>query len=243
MHAPLENSLAWYASVARAHGIPSERTEHAWSTSAAMPPYYSNLVTRTRDGARAQLDRIRALAAAPPRPVWSLKDSFAHLDPAALEDLGLRVLFDARWYVLDAGRLHEPTRETDVTFAAVATTDGLAEWERAWQASSPAPGRRVFPPAVLDDGDVTFHAARRDGAIVGGAVTNLSPRAVGLSNVFTLHDEPAAPFLRDCARRIRGLHRDRAVVGYGRGSALHAIAALGFRDEGPLRVWIRELVD
>jgi hypothetical protein len=226
----ISNNIAWYEAVTGAHGIRGEIAEHYWSSAGVVPPYYSNLVTRTVAGTRVQLERIRELAAAPPKPDWSLKDSFARLD---LEELGLRVLFDAQWYGLDAGETDAP--ETDVRFTPVLSADELARWEAAWQRSSPAPGLRIFPSALLADPDIVFLAAVRGTTHVGGAATNLSDGAVGLSNFYALGE--SAAILRDCARHVRGLHRDRAVVGYGPESELEDLARLGFRDLGPLRVW------
>ena len=232
------NNIAWYEAVTGAHGIRGEVAEHYWSIDSAVPLYYSNLVTRTAEGTRAQLERIRELAAAPPKPAWSLKDSFARLDPAEIEGLGLRVLFGAQWFGLEAGNVESPEPETDVRFAPVEHSDELDRWEDAWQLSSPAPGLRIFPPVLLADPDVVFLAALRETTLVGGAATNLSDGAVGLSNFYALHAKESAPILRDCMRRVRRLHPDRAIVGYGRRSELEDLAGLGFRDLGPLRVWV-----
>jgi hypothetical protein len=228
------NNVMWYEAVTGAYGIQGELSEHHWSSADAVPPYYSNLVTRTHgeDGTRAQLRRIRELAASPPKPDWGLKDSFARLE---LEELGLRVLFDAHWFGLEAGAASEP--ETDVELAPVESAAELERWERAWQLSSPAPGLRIFPPALLSHADVAFLAARRGTQLIGGAATNLSEGCVGLSNVFAL-DELSAAFHRDCARAAQRLCPERAVVGYGSRSELDDLAALGFRDLGPLRVWV-----
>jgi len=235
LESALRNSLAWYGAVLGAHGIESELTENYWATDAAVPPYYSNLVTTTgAEGTPSQLARIRALAAAPPKPDWSLKDSFARLE---LEPLGLRVLFDAQWFGLPAGALDNPDRETDLRFVPVADAAALKHWERAWQQSSPAPGRRVFPPGLLSHPDVTFLSVMRGSQLVGGAAANLSSGAVGLSNVFG----PSLALQRDCVRFLRALHPDRAIVGYGRAAGLRDLAPLGSLELGSLRVWVAAL--
>ena len=231
------NNIAWYEAVTGAHGIEGGLAEDYWSTDGVVPPYYSNLVTRTAEGTRAQILRIRELAEASPKPEWSLKDSFARLDLVELQGLGLRVLFEAHWYGLEAGAGEAPEPETDVRFAPVETPDELERWEDAWQRSSPAPGLRVFPPGLLADPNVVFLAARRGTDRVGGAATNLSDGAVGLSNFDALDAEESAEVLRDGMRHARRLHPDRALVGYGPRSELEDLARLGFRDLGPLRVW------
>jgi hypothetical protein len=237
-HAILNNAT-WCAAVVGAHGVPSEIGEHYWWADGAVPLYYSNLVTRTREeGERAQLERIRALAAAPPKPRWGIKDSYARLDRSELEALGLRELFEANWYGLEAGTIEAAEPETDARIVRVESPDELAMWEKAWQVSSPAPGVRIFPPVLLQDPDIAFLAAMRGTSLVGGAIANLCPNAVGLSNVFTLDSELSVPLLRDSARIVRELHPDRAIVGYGRPSELRILQALGFKNLGQLRVWV-----
>lgn len=174
------NNASWCSAVVAAHGIRNAIEEHYWSADGAVPLYYSNLVTRTVEGETAQLERIRALAAAPPKPTWSVKDSFARLD---LERLGLRGLFDAHWYGLDPG-----VPVAGLASCSFTTAESLERWERRWQLHSPAPGRRIFPESLLDDPAITFLEATRDGEPAGGAVLNLSPGAVGLSNVFPADD-------------------------------------------------------
>jgi hypothetical protein len=225
-HAILNNAT-WCAAVTGAHGIQSEVSEHYWSTDGAVPPYYSNLITLTKEeGTRAQLERIRALAAAPPKPDWGIKDSFARLDHAELEELGLRVLFEAHWFGLEVGKDEASETETDVRFEPVESPAELERWERAWQLSSSAPGLRVFPPELLSDPDIVFLAAMRGTALAGGVATNVSENAVGVSNLYTLHaygaPSPPGPRhrrLRPGGRapgpRVPRVPRPRALAGVG----------------------------
>ncbi len=239
----LLNSLAWYDAILGAHGIDGSPTEHHWSTDAAVPLYYSNFITRTGTaGFAAQWRRLEELAAHPPKPVWSLKDSYALLDSERLERLGLRLLFEARWYGLTAKDGDAFESETGARFVSARLPEQLAQWEAAWQVSSPAPGR-VFPDAVLADPNLTFLCA--DG--LGGCALNLSPDAVGLSNVFLANGVAAAPFLRDCVREAHRRYPARAVVGYGPAAQLESIAVLDRLadsiDLGPLRVWLVAQLD
>jgi len=227
----IANNIALYRGVLRAHGIRSEVAEHYWSSDAATPPYYSNLVTRTAEpGTTDQLARIRELVAQPPAPSWGLKDSFARLD---LADLGLRVLFEARWYGLAPGDM-----ATDTGLVAVKDPDMLARWEAAWQLSSPTDGSRVFRDSILDDGAFTFLAAMHGAEVVGGALLNLSGNDVGISNVFTVAEGEDARFLRDVVQHARHLFPERALFGYGPASEFALLQPLGFEDLGPLRVWL-----
>ena len=153
-------------------------------------------------------DRLRELADAPPKRGWSVKDSFALHD---LAEFGLRALFDAQWYAYDGPPAGESER--------IRTPDALEEWERAWGVTSPAE-QRIFPPSLLDDADIAFHAMPG-----GGFITNLSEGVVGVSNAFGSE--------LDALRIARGLSPDRTVVGYG--ALMPEVNALG-----PLRVWVAE---
>ena len=62
------NNVTWCQAVVSAHGVASEIEEHCWVAEGAVPPYYSNLVTRTADGASIQMEHLRRLAARPPKP-------------------------------------------------------------------------------------------------------------------------------------------------------------------------------
>ncbi len=235
------NNATWCTAVLRAHGIRSVLATDYWSTDGVLPPFYGNFVSRTRDGSRAQFARIRELAALAPQPAWGMKDSYACLDGDELCRLGMQPLFDAEWYGREPRRLPRDDRETGLRVTQMATAADLARWETAWKVTSPSPGVRVFPPSILSDPAVTFLAAWRGTDLVGGAITNLSSGAVGLSNVFTADPQDYVPVLRDLARHAVRSHPERAVVGYGPRSEAVALAPLGFDALGPLRVWTADV--
>ncbi len=238
----LRNSQHWYEAVLRAHGIDLALEADYWSTEAPTPPYYSSFATRTADtGTPAQLARLRELATTLQGQAWGIKDSFAHLPQAELDSLGLRHLFDATWYGLAPGAGALGDASDDVTLETVTGPDALEAWERTWQVTSPAPGMRVFPPAVLEAEGVTFLAACQGSDLVGGAAINLSEGAVGVSNVFALPGVPVDALQRACLRWVRDRHEDLPIVGYGAlgaGGDLEALERIGFERLGPLRVWV-----
>lgn len=242
LHHAIHNNIALYEAVLAAHGAAGRLDEHFWSTAASVPPYYSNLVTRTGEaGEAAQSARLQALAKEPPKPGWGFKDSFDCLDPLLVEGLGLHPLFQARWYGWEASAVMHPEPQVDIRFERVGDKESLAEWESAWQRSSPAPGMRMFRPSLLRDPALCFLSGLRQGQLVGGALLNLSFESVGLSNVFALDRRTLKAFTGAAARAARERHPDRHVVGYGPVSKLEALAPLGFRDLGGLRVWATQL--
>lgn len=236
----IQNNVTWYRAVLRAHGMPSAVEAHYWSSDAAVPLYYSNLVTLTAEGRTEQVARIRELVASPPKPVWSFKDSHATLGEAELGPLGLRVLFDASWYAIKPRGPDQGGFETSARFTAVSDADELRRWEAAWQFSSPAPDQITFPSGLLGDPEVTFLTAVHGTQPIGGAILNTSEGAVGLSNVFSLDEELTVPLQRDFARAGGALFPQRPVVGYGRATELAQLAPLDVADLGPLRIWISD---
>jgi hypothetical protein len=234
----IENNIALYRAVLAPHGITGTLDAQAWWTASRVPLYYSNVVTRTPGRPDELLDRIAFLAGRSLQRPWGLKDSFAGFDAETLADrvgAPVRMLFEAHWYGVEApgaasfgaigsiGGIGASDRE----FTALRDPAALADWEAAWQATVPAPGERIFRPEVLDDPALEFF--RAEGRT--GALLNLSPGAVGISNVYPSH--PALH--RDVARLAARLHPGRAIVGYG---AHEDLAPLGIRPIGALRVWL-----
>ena len=216
-HHAINNNVGLYEAVLAAHGAAGRLEEHFWTSDERVPPYYGNLVTRTAEvGEAAQWERLQALAAKPPKPAWGFKDSHARLDPRMVEGLGLRQLFEARWYGWEASVVMPPEPQADVGLERVGDDDALAGWEAAWQRSSPADGIRVFPPSLLRDPSLCFLAGVRRGELVGGALLNLSFESVGLSNIFALDGRDLGAFTLASAQAARERHPDRHVVGYRR---------------------------
>ena len=233
----LENNLSWYRAMMDAHGVGHESTTHWWSASERVPPYYSNVVTRTPDGTHEQLVRIGELAADPPSQRWGVADSFACLDADAMRSLGLGLLFEAEWFGASPV-LRDTDEGAGIRFVRVQDERGLAAWERRWQAWSPAPGRRVFPQALLGDPDRAFWTAQRDGASIGGAITHANGETLGLSNVFVEGQGARGDFLRAAARLAFREAGARSVVGYGSPEELRDLVPLGFVGLGKQRVWL-----
>ena len=236
----IDNNVALYGSIFRAHGLVGGVDEHYWSTDAEPPPYFSRLVTRTRGSRarKAQLNRLQELAERAEGRAWGFKDSFDDLPEPALAGLGLRALFHASWYACagDAITLDSPS---DFVVQQVASVEGVLSWEEAWRQSSPASQTRVFPDKVLADPSLELFAVGLDGRMAGGFILNRSEAAVGLSNVFQVEGAKldAGAFLRECARQARRLHAGDTVVGFGPRSEVDGLASLGFVPLGPLAVW------
>ena len=217
----IANNMAWYEAQCHSHGIPYTRRDTHWYTTRRMMPFYSNLVWAE---AAAPSDLVAQLDAHAPAD-WGMKDAYAKQDMSAF---GLKRLFDANWLVF---RPDTPLEIAGAQVRAIAPSEFDA-WVRAW-GETPA-GRPVFFANLLDNPAIKLYVAEERGAFAGGCATNLSGRAIGISNTF---GSPAA--IAACVAGVRRDHPDLGIVGYERGADLDAMARHGANVLGRLTVWIK----
>lgn len=230
------NNALWCDAVCRVNDAPGAFHPSIWATPHAVPPFYPNAVTLTRDGVADQLAHVAELCAE--RRPFSVKDSYQTLD---LRPLGFDVLFTATWLWREAET--DAPATTALDWAIIAGGVELARWEAAW-AGLPGEQRvaadaRIFRPALLAQPGVCLLAGSRGGALIAVAAAHLTGDVVGLSNVFSAHVTAADLYPQVVAwasRRFPG----RPLVGYERGEDLTAALSAGFRAIGGLRVWARE---
>jgi hypothetical protein len=206
--------------MAAAHGRTSHRTPDAWFCGERMPPFYPNAISL--HAAAAAADILAALPAAMPAG-WGFKDSFRTL---TLGSHGFAPLFDADWIAREPG---ERWPDAPGPVRTVEDDAGLGRWAAAWGES----GEPVFVPALLDDRRVTFLAVEADGAIVAGLAAMRSAGVVGFSNAFGPPELVAA-----CLRALDDAATP--IVGYETPEDAAALAPLGFRTTGGLRIWALE---
>jgi hypothetical protein len=234
------NNTRWYEAMFAAHGLPSVTDERVWRSLAIPPPFHSNLVVLSPKTIRADIEAYAAQIEAQPRPTgWSLKDSYACLDLAALD---FSVLFDAHWIWRDPVPADAAPLNSRLSWTRLATPASLAEWEQAWSGDTrnETEGLQVrqFPDRLLGSPDHAFFAGRLDGKVVAGGIANRSPGAVGLSNLFA-PPEFADETWRALATSISLAFPGVPIVGYERGADLNIAASAGFVPIGKLRVWCR----
>lgn len=224
LSAAIANSVAWCATVCSAHGV-GHRTEPTfWSTDAAPPRSYPDVITLDPE---AQVSSVAQAVANRPRA--SVNDSFARLD---LTSHDLRVQFDARWlaWIPDGVRSADPTCQWSV----IRTAASLAQWEAA-RATWPV-DRGTFTPALLARHDLHVLAAWRHGAIIAGFVAFETGRFVGITSE---HGRPGGAGLAAGLAAIGALVGDRPVVGHVADGGTSALVDAGATELGRLRVWAR----
>lgn len=218
------NNAEWCDTVCRTHGIVGEFTHDQWTSTVRTPPRYPDGITLTRGvpgpALLAQIDRAS--------PGCSVKDSFADLN---LAPFGFQLLFDAEWIRFGPAG-HGGSTTEDPGFSAISRPELLAAWEQAADANGSI---RTFLPSLLARDDILVFGQFVDGELTAGFVANRGAGCVGISNTFTLDDQPDWD---SCASAIRGVWPDLPIVGYESGAELAAALGQGFVSLGPLRVWV-----
>jgi hypothetical protein len=215
----VDASVSWYDDVFALHHIPVQRADGLWSALGPPPPWHSAVKTL-----RPGIETERVARAMRGFEHGTVADSFGDLD---LAHDGFGVLFDATWLH------HEPDAGTGTlpeSWSVVDTAVELDDWATAHDYAG------VLPPAVLDDTRFRILACRRDGRLVGGAITHAGPGTVGLSNVWGT--EGVAVF-DEVLVAVSALHPGLAVTDYAWGDDRDAMVAAGFTPVGPQRVWSR----
>jgi hypothetical protein len=225
------NNAEWCEAVARSHGVRSRFTAAAWLAASRTPVGYPDAVTLVPEADRSLLDGIDT------SPGCSVKDSFGTLD---LARDGFDVLFESTWIVRavaaegsGAGpRMTPAERRLDWRWSRV-TRHGLEEWAELSRA------RGVYRASLLAEPGVVLLQAHDGSRTVGGAALTHTGRVVGISNVFAVAGVPIEFVWEQLAAQTELAFPGRLQVGYESGADLMAPLGAGFRELGPLRVWIR----
>lgn len=221
----IRNNVEWCDLVYRAHGVRSRTMQDKiWVAIDRPPALYPDLITtEAHSSSKLILDLLDG------RGSCSAKDSFASLD---LQEGGFFELFDAQWICLDP----KPGGTAELRWSTIDENDHelIGEWEKASGIG------RFLTPALFHEPSVRVFLAQSDDTVVGGAIANMSPSAVGVSNVFTTTDDHESLIWNDLATIVGEHFPGLPLVGYEHGESLEAAQSAGFSDLGPLRIWLRE---
>ncbi len=227
------NNAVWCDAVCRAAGGTTQFAEDLWRSSAPSPSYFPNVITLD---SRAKLAAVEAAlrACASSSAELGVKDSFRTLE---LLPIGFSKLFDASWIWKDAA--HPLQTAWRLTWKEIESVEDLRAWESAWWPgpASAEPRARVFAAALLREANITFLAGFHGAALVTGAAITETEGLVGLTCAFFRGTEAAEArpeLLEVVAARFPG----KAIAGYESGGELRAMRDCGFREVGPLSVWL-----
>jgi hypothetical protein len=220
LRAAVDASARWYDDVFALHRIPVRVEDGLWSALGPPPPWHSAVKTL-----EPGIEALRVVRATAGFEHCAVADSFGDLE---LARHGFEVLFEATW--LHRGPDGAASVALPDGWSVVGNVAELTEWAAAHDYAG------VLPPAVLDDARFRILACRRDGRLVGGAVTHDADGTVGLSNTWGAGLVAESD---EVLRAVSSLHPGRAVTDYAQGAERDAMVAAGFTPLGPPRVWSR----
>ncbi len=223
----IQNNADFCDRVCRAQGLKPQLTPAAWTSAARTPSLFPDAITLS-----SVADTESILSVIDDSSGCSIKDSFAALD---LHAYGFSILFEASWIGLPPGLLDTSSQKHNLRWERVATALDFEEWITAWSKTNDS---GALVPELLNDSAINFVWSRQDDRILGGATANLSDGAVGISNFFTIGPKTWDVW-KGCVAYVSGLSPNRPVVGYLENSSLSSAEPVGFRNLGPLRIWVK----
>jgi len=220
LRAAVDASRRWYDDVFALHGIAVRVEDGLWSALGKPPPWHSAVKTL-----EPGIGTERVVRAAAHLEHCALADSFGDLAPLPH---GFRLLIEARWLYREP--LPGAPAAMPKGWSVVSDAADLAEWTAAHDYAE------VLGPSVLTDSRFRVLARRREGGLLGGAVTHDGGGTVGLSNAW---GEGTMAASDELLLAVSAVHPGRPLTDFAEGSELDAMVAAGFTAHGPQRVWIR----
>lgn len=230
----IRNNAAWCDAVCRASGGSTEFVGGLWFNAVPSPPYFPNIITTDSTADIGAVEKTVHKLSAESVEV-GVKDSFRALD---LASIGFAKLFEASWVCRDPAQ--QKNDATLLAWAKIDTFVGLQAWEEHWWPERPSTGshRPVFGSTLLECDNIAFLAGYRGTTLVAGAAITRTEDVAGLTCTF-FHDPDPVLQRRELLSVLGSRYLNRLLVGYQSGAELDAMRDLGFREVGPLCVWLR----
>lgn len=230
----IQNNNDLYKAVFDAQHIPSSIDEDKWYCVQKVPPYYSNIVTRSENWKPDSIfEQIDSASLSENWDSWSIKDSFQTLD---LSSHGFNKLFDAEWMYLTAANFMALESEPKVIYKILENIEELSEWRLAWDSNKEI-GEQIFYEEMLGNSNVKFLAGYKDNQLITGCLINKTESIYGISNFFA-PDESVEWWSMIVSYLYTSLGKID-LVGYERSALLKQLANLGFENIGNLTVWLK----
>ncbi|TCM51045.1 hypothetical protein C8J36_11052 [Rhizobium sp. PP-F2F-G48] len=176
----IADNLSWCSAVCAANASVEELSPPAWINLKPSPPFYPNIITREPNAQSAVVRLIERLKILDIPKGWGIKDSFCDL---ALENLGFEKVLKASWF----GGIPAASSKFPASWKNVASSDELLRWETAWGGDQE---NRIFQDALLADMRVEFWFKQPNDTIEAGFTCFHSGPSIGLSNWFSVNDDP-----------------------------------------------------
>jgi hypothetical protein len=226
------NNNDLYEAILGSQDINSHKTDSIWYSLEKTPPFYSNLVTVSKEWKPDDVFRkINFNYKRENWEEWTIKDSFAVLD---LTEFGFTKLFDAQWMYLESVDFIPTKNSENLHYEIVDKEEILSAWRLVWDSDDQI-GKAVFNPKLLNNPKVYIVAGYKDAQIVSGCFVNKTGNVLGISNFFA--PDKDVYYWSDVISFIHDSVECLDVVGYERNELVDKLHLLGFESIGNLTVW------
>lgn len=230
------NNNDLYEAILGSQNIRSHKTNSIWYCLEKTPPFYSNLVTISKEWKPDDIFRnIDFNYEKEKWEKWTLKDSFAVLD---LNKHGFTKLFDAQWMYLEAANFRPTEKTGNLRYEIVDKEEILSAWRLAWDADERI-GKQIFSPNLLNNSRVYIVVGCREEQIASGCFVNKTGNVLGISHFFAPNEE--IHYWSDMISFIRESIECLDIVGYERNDLVDKLHLLGFEQTGNLTVWQKKM--
>ena len=229
------NNATWCDSVCCSTGGTTTTQSGLWWNVKPSPPYYPNLITVSPNVDLTQLmDLLHELSR--DGAVIGIKDSFNTLD---LTLSGFSVLFGASWIWRDPVRSQRNTSQRELRWAKIDSSSSLERWEQEWHPDreSGVLTQSIYGRSLLCSPEIGFVAAYAGSDLVGGAALTETEGTIGVTCTFFRGINPQN-MRQELIAYIAETYPACPIIGYASGDELEAMKELGFKEIGPLRVWL-----
>ena len=231
----ISNNNGLYEEIFGSQNIKSQKTDSIWYALEKTPPFYSNLVTLSKDWNPDEIFKTIDLNYEKEKwEEWSIKDSFAVLD---LNSYGFEKLFNAQWIYLESSKFIPLVNTKKLRYEIVKNEEVLSAWRIAWDSNEKI-GKEIFNSKLLDNPKVHFIAGYDEHQIVSGCFVNKTDDVLGISNFFAPNDDiqywsGIVSFIFDSIERSD-------ILGYEQNELSAKLQVLGFEKIGNLAVWLKK---
>ena len=230
----VENNIHLCGAVLNGQNLPSAKTTHDWHCFVKAPPYYPNIITRSRKWKPdVAFELIGKTAIMEQWDGWSIKDSYACLD---LASAGFKKLFDAKWVFLSHQNFCASKLKSSVKFKVIGGSVELARWCAAWDSGGEL-GAKIFHTDLLNNQELYFIVGYDGHRFVVGCLLNWSGSCVGVSNFFSQTDQNLA--WSGLVEFIYAQFGQVHVVGYVRAEIYKSLVQFGYEAVGELAVLVK----
>ena len=232
----IRNNNDLYGAVFSNLHVSFQETEEIWYSLEKAPPYYSNVVTRSRTWKPDEVFRkLDSTAIQNQWAGWSIKDSFSTLD---LTLHGFNQLFQAQWMYLDVEHFNPITPHVNVEYKILAKEEEISAWRLAWDPNIDL-GKRIFSPGLVKNPKIHFIASYQGDQLVSGCLVNQTDDVLGISNFFSPGNDIS--YWSDTICHILSSIGRMDIVGYERRELVKNLRNLGFQSIGDLIVWVKSI--